>query len=511
MAAKENTHQVDESKTPIVDIHVHVFNALDIPIEGYLRSRWSERMTRSIEYYARFFLPQMFGYLTDRMRERCHLREFVNQYYELEEFLESDDEKESLKEDVGLSKEEAKLLENEESPRRGPIYGILLWVFSKAMGQRLGDWEEVLTKDVGRVAEELLAVEWVRPVDLYIPLMVDYEYWFRNTFDNDLKTQINNIYEKVVIPNQGRIHPFVPFDPARELVWENREKMLTPDGQRPQYGSLDLVEDAIENKGFIGVKVYNSLGYKPLGNDDELTTLRRKRIAVRNEKMQYLFPRKDYDRVLRKLYKYCAENQVPITTHCQTGGIEAYPEASFHFGDPIFWCKVLDEYPDLHLNLGHFGWSHEQGYSKDEGGNWIKKICDMMVKYDHLYADISHHGVISSRSRGKYISSYEAMRNDYADTGLEKLKRRILYGSDWHVLKRARSFEIFMEKYIQVVEQASFYTKEEMEDFLGGNALEFLGLLPGGKNRERLEDFYTKKKIPPPYWFTSTASKKPSA
>jgi hypothetical protein len=68
-----------------------------------------------------------------------------------------------------------------------------------------------------------------------------------------------------------------------------------------------------------------------------------------------------------------------------------------------------------------------------------------------------------------------------------------------------------MRHYISVLEQANFYSEEEIGDFLGGNALEFLGLLPGGKNRERLKDFYARKKIPLPNWFTSTADLQPTA
>jgi len=117
---------------------------------------------------------------------------------------------------------------------------------------------------------------------------------------------------------------------------------------------------------------------------------------------------------------------------------------------------------------------------------------------------------VSRRGRRENVEAYKAMRNDYAGKDLEKLKRRLLYGSDWHVLRRVRNFETFMGNYITVLEQAGFFTEEEIEDFLGGNALEFLGLLPGGKNRERLEDFYMRKKIPLPNWFTSTADLQPA-
>jgi hypothetical protein len=51
-----------------------------------------------------------------------------------------------------------------------------------------------------------------------------------------------------------------------------------------------------------------------------------------------------------------------------------------------------------------------------------------------------------------------------------------------------------------------------LDNFFGGNALRFLGLLPLGtppadgwtKNRGRLQRFYQDNAIEPPEWFTAT-------
>ena len=51
------------------------------------------------------------------------------------------------------------------------------------------------------------------------------------------------------------------------------------------------------------------------------------------------------------------------------------------------------------------------------------------------------------------------------------------------------------------MKKSQLYTDQDMDDFMGGNSMEFLGLLPGGKNRDRLEKFYEKHGMEPPKWF----------
>ncbi len=450
--------------TPTIDVHTHLFSALDIPIEGYLLSRRSEnRLGRFLDPVLSVFpMPLLFAYVANRARERCVTRRL------------------------------------DEDPKRGWFYTFLLWTYGKLALQRFLDWEDALTSCAETNADRL--VDTWPEVDLFVPLMIDYEYWFKNSFDNDLGEQIDTVFEKVVLAHNGKIHPFVPFDPARELAY--RKARINPDGQLEANRPMTLVKEAIEEKGFIGVKLYNSLGYRPLGNADETVSLMRRRIAVRNNKMTYLFDGEEYDEVLCELYDYCADREVPITAHCVMNGIEAYPGASFDFGQAKFWDEVLrqERYKDLRLNLAHFGWNQEpgQGYSGRE--SWAREVCDLIVRYDNVYADVSHHRVLTRSGRSSFVAGYREMREGYPDD-IEKIKKRILFGSDWHVLRRMRGYRNFLEDYLRVLTAAELYTGDELADFRGGNALEFLGLLPGAKNHERLGSFYRAHGIAPPAWF----------
>ena len=450
--------------SPTIDVHTHIFSALDIPLEGYLLSRQSERRLGMFldPLISVFPMPQLFGYVAKRARERCVTRRL------------------------------------DKDSKRGRFYTFILWLYGTVAGQRFLDWEDSLSSCSESNADWLIKT-WP-DVDLFVPLMIDYEYWFANSMDNRLGDQIDTVFKKVVLPHKGKIHPFVPFDPARELAY--RKARISPDGQLEIDRPMTLVKEAIEKKGFIGVKLYNSLGYRPLGNADPRVSLMRRRIAVRNDKLTYLFDGEEYDEVLCELYDYCVDNEVPITAHCVMNGIEAYPGASFDFGKAEFWDEVLrqDRYKNLRLNLAHFGWNQApgQGYAGSE--SWAKDVCDLIVKYDNVYADVSHHRVLSAKGRRSFVRGYRQMEKDYPND-IDRIKKRILFGSDWHVLRRMSGYRDFLDNYQRVFTEAGFFADQEMGDFRGGNALEFLGLHPGVKNYERLRSFYRANGTIPPAWF----------
>ena len=51
------------------------------------------------------------------------------------------------------------------------------------------------------------------------------------------------------------MHGFVAFDPLREV-------RSTPN--KPS--ALDIVQEAVTKRGFLGVKLYSPMGFKPMGN-----------------------------------------------------------------------------------------------------------------------------------------------------------------------------------------------------------------------------------------------------
>jgi len=450
---------------PIIDIHTHLFNALDIPMEGYLISRRIERRRPcDLEYIINFFGPHVFHYLTDRMRDRCVTRQLGDNQI-------------------------------------GWYYSMLLCIFGWYMGQDMKSWEDALSQTVQKNAEDLKRT-WDQ-VDLFVPLLLDFEYGFKNTIDLPLDRQIDIMYRDVILAQKGKFHAFAPFDPARELSY--REGLNNPDGQTEKVSALELVKTAIEEKGFIGVKLYNSVGYKPLNNDKDKAPLYHTRVAVRNNKMAFLFDGRQYDDILRELYAYCETNGVPITAHCMMNGIEAYPDASYHFGSAYLWKPVLKVYKALRLNLAHFGWNPVSGHGYGHKLNWMKTICRMMLEYENLYADVAHHDVITRNHRSLFIKAFQNIQNDYSED-IDRIRKKILYGSDWHVLKRLKNYRSFMEQYIHVMKKTKLYSEDTIGHFLGRNAMVFLGLLPGGKNRNRLEKFYHIHNIQMPQWFRESST-----
>jgi predicted TIM-barrel fold metal-dependent hydrolase len=460
--------------SPLVDVHTHIFSALDIPLEGYLLSRRSERKLGLIldPLTSVFPMPQLMGYVAKRARERCVTRR-----------IDSD-------------------------AARGKFYSFVLRFYGACAAQKFLDWEDSLSSCAE--ANARLMVETWPNVDLFVPLMIDYEYWFANSMDNRLGDQIDTVFETVVIPYQGKIHPFVPFDPARELAYQKGK--VSPDGQLEVDRPMTLVKEAIEKKGFIGVKLYNSLGYRPIGNADPEVEMKRRRIAVRNNKLTYLFDGEEYDEVLCHLYGYCVENDVPITAHCVMDGIEAYPDASLDFGAPEYWRPVLEQedFRGLRLNLAHFGWKQKKGQGFDGDRGWARTICELIRKFDDVYTDVSHHRVTTRKGRRQFVKQYEKMQELYPDF-LDKLKRRILCGSDWHVLRRLSGHERFFEEYRRVMLECGLYDEFDVEAFLGNNALEFLGLVGQGKNRSRLARFYQENDINPPRWVGFRGQEAPSS
>ncbi len=80
---------------------------------------------------------------------------------------------------------------------------------------------------------------------------------------------------------------------------------------------------------------------------------------------------------------------------------------------------------------------------------------------------------------------------------------------DWHVIVRLRHYRDFMPTYVRVLHDGCGWSDQQIDDFLGGNALRFLGLLSLGTpasqgwtgNRVRLADYYARNGIQPPAWF----------
>lgn len=235
----------------------------------------------------------------------------------------------------------------------------------------------------------------------------------------------------------GRVFPFFAVNPKR------------PD-------HFDLMKDALENKGFVGVKLYPSLGYK-----------------VDSDKMM-------------EVYDYCEEHDIPITMHCNHTGF--YVEEEFiDYCNPEHWEPILAQHPSLKICFAHF--DGHQSFSDPNGldeGTWGKKILDLMQNDDYsgVYADVSYHTDMMGEPELEqhYLQKINELLN------MPVVQDRILFGTDSWLLRLNMSDELFWSYFQDKLSGPQF------QRIASTNPKVFLGIEPTKKNFERYIKFHKQNR-----------------
>lgn len=283
------------------------------------------------------------------------------------------------------------------------------------------------------IADHLL--EHLEPNDALVGLMMDIRGDSESDRDEQrFQNQRDDLME-AGLQRPGRVFPFFAVNPKR------------PD-------HLDLMKDALENKGFVGVKLYPSLGY-------EVT-----------------------DPKLMDVYEYCEEHDTPLLMHCNHTGFYV-EEAFIDFCDPEHWIPILDGHPDLKLCFAHFD-GHESLSLPGglQGDTWGKKILDLMESdtYTGIYADVSYHTDMMGEP---------GLEEHYLQTLKGLLDRpvvqdRILFGTDSWLLRLNMSDELFWSYF------RSKLSDEHFKKMASTNPKAFLGIEPKKQNFERYLSFHKK-------------------
>ncbi len=246
----------------------------------------------------------------------------------------------------------------------------------------------------------------------FVPLSVDFDFMEAGRPLSDFKAQLKDLAAlKEEFPE--KVYPFICADPRR------KEELL------------GLVQEYIEEHKFQGIKLYPALGYFP---DDE-----------------YLAP----------VFAYAQENQIPITSHCIPKNPNHYRgriptehkekarkfvpgfqlketkrkyDFAMYYNHPFWWEKVLEKFPNLKINLAHFGGNAEwdryldDPFSKErENKSWYYMIRKMIENedYPNVYGDISF-TVFDSKLYPLLKSLLK--RNE--------TRNNILFGSDFYMLQK---------------------------------------------------------------------------
>lgn len=461
---------------PQVDIHCHLFNAADLPVRGFVRSTklhnvpLADRLARLVDRLVQGSAPGFEAELAllDTLLEAPTGLELAPTAFAQppEEF-----EHEVDRALAAVQAEDPELLtrigaELAAEEQTAPDTGVERLADVADLARRVVRWVKLF----GRSRVDLCA-ELVRTfndeIDLAVPLVVD----LGTNLDDHAETTVEQqmvLFEKLsrasmrgVLPGGGRahVHPFIGFDPLRELRARRTHAIETP---------FESVQKAITRYGFVGVKLYPPMGWRPSGNAPRPGLTADDAAAI--------------DRIVDELAAWCAAEDVPVTAHCNRSN-HAHP-AYEGFGGPDDWVPVLDAHEGLRLNLGHFG-GEQTGVSDDR---WSWKIAAATRRFEHLYADVGNHRVHDERVTEPYLDMLAHMFDDPATATMAS---RVMYGSDWYMLAIYPDNDRFLPTYRGLFEHR--FGTDIAAGFMGGTAMRFLGFDdPSNRNTRRLRERYAR-------------------
>lgn len=459
----------------VVDAHCHIFNADDLAIKGFAERVVLADMGRLGRWAAKVVDKVLQRRAPGFDREERLLDDLIagNGFVEIPPIPSGDELLNEVLDDLRESEPQLYQEMYEEvigAPRPegfvDPAFEDAQFVDSVV--SRVVSWARLISGYRVQLAEKL--IETYPEVDLFTPAMVDMDAWLEDRAAVRMSDQIR-LNSKIAIWSGGRIQPFVGYDPLREVR----------SGGDPLAGSLRWAKEAVEEYGAIGVKVYPPMGFRATGNADKADATDEDRAL---------------DDALAEFFGWCVEADVPVQAHCnRSNGASDGAEENAH---PKYWRRVLERFPALRLNLGHFGGMDP--IADDVQQSWAREIAGLMEDFEHVYADFGFHEVAldaSDERIEKFLDGLEWLVDAYP-----ALRERALYGSDWQMILIKENHESYLDQYSEIY--SGRFGSSATARFRGENALRFLGL-DGAEsgNRTRLVTFYRRHEMALPRWWRS--------
>ncbi len=365
-------------------------------------------------------------------------------------------------------------------------------------------WGLLFTRYRFQLADELHRLHGGRS-KLLTPALVDFAAWLgpagESSFGNrsaPMREQVEAMARISRRKTGPRVHGFVAFDPLRQALFRLR-------GGPPADEPMAVAKRAIEELGFIGVKLYPPMGFRPTGNA-ELGNGLPAHVISASEGLGSNAGRL-LDAALDELYGWCAQNSVPVMAHASNsyGSLPGYGVRA----NPAGWVKVLEKYPALRLNMAHFGGFNRGGNREQPEQSWGWTIGKMLgaASTPHVYVDISSFGEVLQRTpeQRRYIAWLFKKFLEQFPTA----PRRLVYGSDWTMAGYADGFpsratpshrndRLYPDIVTDFLRRDLGFGFEQVDAIMFGNAVRFMGLGQDQRaqgTRGRLEQFYLRASL----------------
>lgn len=334
-------------------------------------------------------------------------------------------------------------------------------------------WAGLLTRSRRDIVTEMVRLYGQKNgIQVFCPSLVDFARWYPQAEPySAIEDQIEVMSLLAKIRTDVVLLNFAPFCPLRAAL--EREDI-------PGRDPLWRVKGALLEKGFAGVKLYPPVGFKPLGNGD---------ISFAGVARAPSGGGAALDLELRNLYQWCESNRVPIKAHANNSLDRG--KCTGLYASPLNWASALNDYPQLRLDLAHFG-----GFDANNPADsqcdpvdprpWEEISAFLIGQHEHLYVDVGYWIEVMSGFSGR-DSRIKAMRRLIEQE--PRMARRIMYGSDWSMIGQVPGHEAYLAD-VQLAAVELGLEDDELADFEGGNARRFLGLYPDEPQFARLSGFF---------------------
>jgi predicted TIM-barrel fold metal-dependent hydrolase len=384
-------------------------------------------------------------------------------------------------------------------------------VASAGADSGLLDWLKLFAKPrrqlIAKLASFYTATQ--NRCELITPALVDFNCWLDHPDSEGqrLTDQVAVMGAIAKLPGKPRVHGFVGFDPVRAILFNN--------GYSPSaHTALDpidphgLVDDAVNNHGFLGVKLYPPMGFRAWNNgngDVTFSSAMKKYVdvaypGIKDKQLGQLI-----DAELEKLYRYCADQGVPILAHAYNSN--QAEDCTGWRASPQYWGEVIDKFstPEkpLRLCLGHFGSFSAHTKFPTCTDAFGAKAWEIIIgsilaspKAPYVFADVSYLSEVLDQSDG-WQARRKAMSDQFKSfiAKNDPAAEHICYGSDWIMLGREAGHARYHVALGDFLRNDVQLNAAQLNNIYFGNATRFLGLQPGDQNRERLDKFYQNNNI----------------
>lgn len=345
------------------------------------------------------------------------------------------------------------------------------------------------------------------------PAMVDFGRWLRedpqerSTFTDQVRTW------HVISQREGpaSVHGYVGYCPLRQVQHDlgrfgrGAGQIDTPCHDDP----MTVVDEALTEFGFLGVKLYPPMGFRATGNaerdfgtypfnSDVLSDTFGEAVAEGDIERRSRELGEMLDAALAGLFRMCAERGAPIMAH--GGNSVSAQRRSGELANPRYWEPVVSDADGPSVMLAHFG-GFTDPVDPDAGGartrpadvcsgnprplledTWEAWLIRHFAAHSNrpLYADISYWADLLDQG------CWDLTRADLSSFSTAEraaMATRLIFGSDWVMLAQesgARDYSLRVRNLLRDLFGA------EVEAVMRANFLNYAQLRPGGRTFERL-------------------------